>query len=210
VLEHPRPQRAGLSAVEPSRRNPAERLPGGASSQWFDDLIQLQRDRHPPSLLLERTLRAAALAVTPLFDDELMLVVGRAHPLAGRDQVRADVIRGERFILFERGASIRRATDRLFHEIGATPDLALESNDTYFIKLMVERGMGISVLPAWAVRDEVAWGRLARLRIRGHRLRRSVALLSAGRFVSAATRAFLDFVKARREDLQRAARGGWR
>jgi DNA-binding transcriptional LysR family regulator len=155
-------------------------------------------------------VHAPALCITPLFDDELMLVVGHAHRLAGRVEAAVDELRGERLILFERGASIRRATDRFFDEVSLVPDLALESNDTYFIKLMVERGLGISLLPAWAVRDEVAWGRLARLRIRGHHLRRQVALLSSGRFLPSATRVFLDFVRDRRASLREAARGEWR
>jgi DNA-binding transcriptional LysR family regulator len=147
------------------------------------------------------------LQATELFEDELLVVVGHAHPLASRSQVTVDEIRAERLILFERGASIRRATDDFFNKVGITPELALESNDTYFIKLMVERGIGISLLPAWAVRDEVAWGWLARLAIEGHRLRRSVAMVARGRFQASATRAFLDFVLARRDDLQRMARG---
>jgi DNA-binding transcriptional LysR family regulator len=147
------------------------------------------------------------LEVTELFEDELLVVVGHAHPLASRTELTADEIRGERLILFERGASIRRATDDFFNKVGITPELALESNDTYFIKLMVERGIGISLLPAWAVRDEVAWGWLARLRIEGHRLRRSVGMVARGRFQASATRAFLEFVLARKDDLQRMARG---
>jgi LysR family cyn operon transcriptional activator len=147
------------------------------------------------------------LQVTELFEDELMVVVGHAHPLAGRTEVEVDEIRSERFILFERGASIRRATDQFFNQVGITPEQALESNDTYFIKLMVERAIGISLLPAWAVRDEVAWGWLARMRISGHRLRRFVGIVSLGRFQATATRAFLDFVLARKDDLQKMARG---
>ncbi len=148
-----------------------------------------------------------ALTVTPLFEDELVLVIGHAHRLAGREDVGVADIRAERFILFERGNSVRRASDRFFSEAGFAPALALESNDTSFIKLMVERGMGISLLPAWAVRDEVAWGWLARLRVRGRRLKRNVALLLPGRFLPAATRAFADFTRERRSDLQKAARG---
>jgi LysR family cyn operon transcriptional activator len=148
-----------------------------------------------------------ALKVTHLFDDELVLVVGHAHPLAGRGTARLEDIRGERMILFERGASIRRATDRFFHEVGAEPSHAIESNDTYFVKLMVERGLGISLLPAWAVRDEVAWGWLARLKIEGHRLRRSVAAISLGRFQPSATRAFLEFILERKAELQAMAEG---
>jgi DNA-binding transcriptional LysR family regulator len=150
---------------------------------------------------------AASLTVTPLFEDELLLVVGHSHPLAAREEVAIGELRGERFILFERGASIRRATDRFFADAGLQPALALESNDSDFIKLMVERGLGISLLPAWVVKDEVAWGWLARLRVRGQRLKRSVALLLPGRFLPAATRAFADFTRARRLDLQKAARG---
>jgi hypothetical protein len=57
------------------------------------------------------------------------------------------------------------------------------------------------------VRDEVAWGWLAKLRIEGHELRRTVAIISLGRFQPAATRAFLEFMLARREALQAMATG---
>ncbi|HET7294463.1 MAG TPA: LysR family transcriptional regulator, partial [Vicinamibacteria bacterium] len=134
-----------------------------STDQTLADLKSGAADAGFASLPLE----PAALTVTPLFEDELVLVVGYGHPLAGRDVVEVDEIRAERFILFERGASIRRATDRFFAEAGLRPELALESNDTYFIKLMVERGMGISLLPSWAVKDEVAWGWLSSARVGG-------------------------------------------
>jgi LysR family transcriptional regulator, cyn operon transcriptional activator len=147
------------------------------------------------------------LKVTDLFEDELVLVVGHGHRLAGRESATLQEIRGERLILFERGASIRRATDQFFHKVGMEPAPALESNDTYFIKIMVERGIGISLLPAWAVRDEVAWGWLTKLRIEGHRLRRQVAVISLGRFQPSATRAFLAFILERKGELQALAEG---
>jgi DNA-binding transcriptional LysR family regulator len=148
-----------------------------------------------------------ALRVTSLFEDELVLVVGHSHPLAGRAWATIEDVRQERLILLERGSSIRRATDEFFNKVGIQPALALESNDIAFIKLMVERGQGISLLPAWAVRDEGAWGWLAKLRIEGHELRRTVAIISLGRFQPAATRAFLEFMLARREALQAMAMG---
>lgn len=147
------------------------------------------------------------LKVTPLFEDELVLVVGRKHGLARRETVAIDGLEHERFILFERGASIRRATDEFFNRIGTQPTLALESNDTYFIKLMVEHGMGVSLLPAWAVTDEIAAGRLARLRIAGHRIRRSVSMVSLSQFQPSPTRAFLAYILAQKKALQRMAEG---
>jgi len=146
------------------------------------------------------------LQVTRLFDDELVLVVSKEHKLAKKSMASVAEIQGEKLILLERGASIRRATDQFFAQIGARPDLALESNDTYFIKRMIERGVGISLLPSWAVRDEVTAGKLAQLRIAGHHLQRSVALVSLGRFQPSPTRAFIDYIIQNKEKIQEMAR----
>jgi DNA-binding transcriptional LysR family regulator len=148
-----------------------------------------------------------ALQVQELFEDELVAIVGHGHRLADRPLATLDDILAERFILFERGNSVRRATDEFFGEVGSQPRTALESNDTAFIKLMVERGFGISLLPAWAVRDEVRWGWLAQLRIKGHRLRRTVALLALKRFQPSSTRAFVQHTLQNRAALQAMAHG---
>jgi DNA-binding transcriptional LysR family regulator len=144
--------------------------------------------------------------VTQLFEDELVLVVGPRHKLAGRRSVEVGEIKRERFILFEHGASIRRASDAFFKRIELRPETALESNDTYFVKLMVAHGLGLSLMPAWAVREEVETGRLTCLRIEGHELTRSVACVALARFQSAPTRAFIAYILARRDELQRMAR----
>ena len=148
-----------------------------------------------------------SLQVRELFEDELVLVVGPRHALAGAATASVRDIAAERLVLFERGSSIRRATDAFFHRVGVRPALALESNDTYFVKLMVEHGLGVSLLPTWAVRDEVAKGRLVRLAVAGHRLRRSVSMIFLGRRPPAATRAFVEFMLAHREELQAVAHG---
>lgn len=147
-----------------------------------------------------------ALKVTELFEDELVLVVGHNHHLANRKEATVDEIERERLILFERGASIRRATERFFERVNISPRLALESNDTYFIKLMVQHGLGVSLLPSWSVRDEVTAGALAKLRIEGHRLPRSVAMVSLARFQPSPKRAFVSFILRHREHLQESAR----
>ena len=150
---------------------------------------------------------APALEVTELLEDELVLVVAGAHALAGRAAVTVEEVGRERLVVFERGTSIRRTTDDFLKHSGASPAFALESNDTQFIKLMVGRGAGVSFLPSWAVREEVASGALAALAVEGRRLRRAVSVLSLARSRPAPTRAFLDFVLARKAALQEAALG---
>lgn len=153
-----------------------------------------------------------ALQVTELFEDELVLVVGNQHRLAPQRgdalaavPVEAQEIECERLIMFERGTSIRRATEDFFKRAEIRPALALESNDTYFMKRMIEHGLGISLLPSWAVREEVEGGRLAQLEIAGHRLRRSISMISLGRFQPAPTRAFLAFMLRHKAKLQEMA-----
>ncbi|MEW6127136.1 MAG: LysR family transcriptional regulator [Acidobacteriota bacterium] len=147
------------------------------------------------------------LQVTELFNDELVLVVGRKHKFAHQRKIRVEEIEHERLILFERGASVRRATDNFFKQVEIKPDVAMESNDTYFIKRMVEKGLGISVLPSWTVRDELKSGKLAKLKIEGHNLRRTVAMVSLGRFQASATRAFVNFILQNINKLQAIAKG---
>jgi len=147
------------------------------------------------------------LHVTQLFEDELVLVVGKKHPLANQQEVTVEQLEGERLILFERGASIRRTTDAFLKEANIRLKPALESNDTYFIKLMVEHGLGVSLLPGWAVRDEVLDEKLARLQIAGHHLRRKVAMLSLGRFLPSPTRLFLEYILQNKSRLQNMAEG---
>jgi DNA-binding transcriptional LysR family regulator len=148
-----------------------------------------------------------ALKVEPLVDDELLLIVGQHHRLAKKRAVSVREIERERLVLFERGSSIRRTTDQFFDTVGVHPSLALESNDTYFIKLMTEHGWGITLLPAWAVREEVKAGKLAQLHITDHTLRRSVKMVSLGRFQPSATRTFHSFMLSQKDGLRKFAMG---
>ena len=146
-----------------------------------------------------------ALDVTEIFTDELFLVVGKKHRLAGKRSAGANELEHERWVLFERGASIRRATDHYFKKVGIKPEKALESNDTYFVKLMVEHGLGVSLMPSWSVKDEVAAGSLSKLRMLDHKLTRSVSMVSMKGRRSRTIEAFLDFILERRSTLQIAA-----
>jgi DNA-binding transcriptional LysR family regulator len=145
------------------------------------------------------------LEVTELFVDELVLVVGKKHNLASKESVAIAEIGRERWVLFERGASIRRATDDFFKKVQVKPAKALESNDTYFVKLMVEHGLGISLMPSWAVREEIRTGKLAQLGITGHKLERSVGLVSLKGTKSPPIRAFIELMLAEKNRLQAAA-----
>ncbi len=148
------------------------------------------------------------LQFTEIVEDELVLVTGSQHRFKKNKVVKVAELEGERWILFERGASIRRATDAFFKELKLVPEKALESNDTYFIKMMIGKGLGISLLPSWAVREEAASGKLIQRRILHHELRRSVSMVSLKGFQPAPTRAFISHILGKKDELQAHASGG--
>lgn len=145
------------------------------------------------------------LSVTELVQDELVLVAGKKHRFAKSKIIKPGELEKERWILFERGSSIRRATDTFFKKLKLEPEKALESNDTYFIKLMVEKGVGVSLLPSWAVREEVEHDKLIQKKIDGHDLRRSVSMVSLKGFQPAPTREFISYILSQKETLQSLA-----
>ncbi len=147
------------------------------------------------------------LSVTELVEDELVLVAGQKHRFAKSKIIKPSDLEKERWVLFERGSSIRRATDTFFKKLKLEPAKALESNDTYFVKLMVEKGIGVSLLPSWAVREEVANGKLVQNKIHGHELRRSVSMVALKGFQPAPTREFISYILSKKAELQEFALG---
>jgi len=172
-----------------------------STEQTVEDVLEGVADVGFASL----AVYSPVLQVTEIFDDELVLVVGKKHRLAKETEISIKELEKERWILFERGASIRRASDDFFKKVRVEPEMALESNDTYFIKLMIEHGLGVSLMPSWAIREETKSGKLAQIRIRGHELKRSVAMVSLKGAQSAPIRAFIEFMLAQKEKLQTSA-----
>lgn len=172
-----------------------------ATEQTVEDILNGVADVGFASL----AVYSPVLQVTELFDDELVLVVGKKHRLAKETQIKISELQKERWILFERGASIRRATDDFFTKLKIKPETALESNDTYFVKLMIEQGLGISLLPSWAVREEVRNGKLAQIRFKKNKVRRKVSIISLKGAKTAPIRAFIEYILEQKENLQKLA-----
>lgn len=147
------------------------------------------------------------LEVEGLFEDELLVVTGPKHKFSRSDLVEIKPLSKQRWILFERGASIRRATDEFFKQVDLEPETALESNDADFVKLMIEKGLGISLLPVWTVKEELQKKKLGVAKIKGHKLKRSVAMVYLRGNLSAPIREFTEFVSSRRKKLQALASG---
>ena len=152
----------------------------------------------------------------PFADNPLVVIAPVAHPLARRRRVPLGALAGETFIVREPGSGTRSSMERAFAERAFVPRIGavMSSNET--IKQAVMAGMGIALLSRHTIGLELQTGRLAELDVAGLPLmRRWYVVRRAGRFESAASTAFVDFVVASapgvlRELLprQRAAAGG--
>lgn len=172
-----------------------------STEQTVEDILEGVADVGFASL----AVYSPVLQVVELFDDELVLAVGKKHRFAGEKEISIKELEKERWILFERGSSIRRATDDFFKKVKIEPETSLESNDTYFIKIMIEHGLGVSLMPSWSVREETKNGKLAQIRIKGHALMRSVSMVSLKAAQSAPIRAFIEYMLAQKDKLQSSA-----
>ena len=110
-----------------------------------------------------RALANQEIETIPLFTDTLVLIAGPGHRLArsspGRQARMADLA-GEVLVLFGRSSSYLEFTTATFRQAGVLPGSVLELDNIEAAKKMVERGLGVSLVPASTVTTELAAGTL--------------------------------------------------
>ncbi|HEY4791707.1 MAG TPA: LysR family transcriptional regulator substrate-binding protein, partial [Actinomycetes bacterium] len=115
-----------------------------------------------------RALANQEIETIPLYTDTLVLIAGPGHRLArsptGRQARMADLA-GEVLVLFGRSSSYLEFTTATFRQAGVLPGSVLELDNIEAAKKMVERGLGVSLVPASTVAGELAAGTLARIEL---------------------------------------------
>jgi DNA-binding transcriptional LysR family regulator len=115
-----------------------------------------------------RALANQEIETIPLFTDTLVLIAGPGHRLArsspGRQARLADLA-GEVLVLFGRSSSYLEFTTATFRQAGVLPGSVLELDNIEAAKKMVERGLGVSLVPSSTVAGELAAGTLARIEL---------------------------------------------
>ena len=97
--------------------------------------------------------------------EPICVVAPAGHPLADEPSVSLEELAQQEFLLTERGMSYRDALDQCMeaHHLALRPYIELGS--AAMLAEMVEQGMGLSFLPEYIVRKELATHRLARLHV---------------------------------------------
>jgi LysR family hydrogen peroxide-inducible transcriptional activator len=88
-----------------------------------------------------------------LFSEELLLALPPGHLLAKRRSVGAVDLESERFILMKEGHCLGDQVLRFCNRRDFQPQVSLRSTQIETIKALVQSGLGISLIPAMAVKS---------------------------------------------------------
>jgi len=137
------------------------------------------------------------ITVIPWRREEMVLAVAPQHALAARaDAVSPQELNGADFISFDEELPIRRHMDRFLKEHGVEVNVALHFDNIQMIKEAVTHRVGVSIVPARIMREDVQQGRLAAVRIADASLFRPLGIIhrKKKRFHRVA-QAFLDLLR---------------
>jgi LysR family transcriptional regulator, transcription activator of glutamate synthase operon len=98
-------------------------------------------------LSVTERIESHGLGLHQLVSEELVLIVARAHRLAGRRRVRMGELADEDFISYREGSRLRELLTSAGRQAGFDPHVTLESNESERVRRLVERGLGVAILP---------------------------------------------------------------
>jgi DNA-binding transcriptional LysR family regulator len=139
-----------------------------------------------------------AIKSVPVATDELALVVAPDHPLAPKKIVSVRELGAEAFIAHNVPSPYREKVVKTFEKQRTPLNISMEMPTLEAIKRLVEKGMGVALIPRLAAHVEISRKQLVGLTVREMRLERRLHLIyRKGATLSHAAKAFL-----------RVARGG--
>jgi len=137
------------------------------------------------------------LTVIPWRKEEMVLAAAPVHPLAARGgSITPRELSGVDFIAFDDDLPIRRHLDRFLKDHGVAVNVTLHFDNIQMIKEAVTHNVGISIMPFRTMREDIAQGRLAAVRLAGAELFRPLGIVhrKKKRFHGVA-QAFLDLLR---------------
>lgn len=83
-----------------------------------------------------------------LLSEDIVLAVSEHNALYGKKKVISEDLINQRFITMPDDSSIFRYTQRICSDMGFTPEIAIQSDDPYYVRKYVELGLGIAFVPS--------------------------------------------------------------
>lgn len=133
-----------------------------------------------------------------LFDDHLVFIAGRGHPMAGRADIPVADLAREGWVVPRAGVPARAQFDALFAAAGvALPDSILECGSILLMREILAEGRLLGCISGTQAMAEIREGLVARLAVRADLPGRPIGLTTRADWEpTAAQRQMLDLIRA--------------
>lgn len=117
------------------------------------------------------------LIITPICEDELVVVCGKEHRLAHYDAVTLDMLHGQNYVSRESGSTNKNQFTQIMEERGYHLHPIFQSTNTEAIKNAVLHGRGVAIFSRRMVEKEVASGEMVILPMKDVSVKRTFDLI---------------------------------
>jgi len=148
------------------------RVLSGPSPRSIERLLEGDLD----AALLSLPVTDPKLRIFEIGRDELVVITAPSHELAGRKRLEVAELAGRPLLVYERRSSTFRLVERALLEASIFPRIVMELDHLGAVARMVRAGLGLAIVPRWAVADDLAAGRLCALTIGKNGLARAWGL----------------------------------
>lgn len=180
-------------------------LKTGSSEEILASLRGLEVDVGIIATGIERSQVEGGIQYTPLFRESLIAICPRSHPLLNEVPIPSQqFVRHPQYLYYRGGERYQEKINALAPGEGASRRMELDTIAA--IKETVRAGLGISIIPGGAIREEDReWLAVAPLEVppqRAHLLSRTLAVVvRAGDELTPLSREFLEFLRNHRKEL---------
>ena len=126
-----------------------------------------------------------------LYDDPMLAVMPKGHPLAVYDEIPLDLFESSAFVVSD--YTYLNDVHRILKTAGVTPDIKYTSHNDYSILSMVEHNLGISILPALILRGKT--GNFEARPLKPYAVRRLGMAVASATDMSPAMKIFIEYAK---------------
>ncbi len=119
-----------------------------------------------------------------LFQDDLIVAVPVTHPWAQKKEITLEQLLDVDFITRGRSSGTRLAAEAILEKHGLNPakrDIVAEMGSTEAVREAVKAGIGIAILSSRAIADDIRYGTMAAVTIKGIEMQRPFYLITRKR-----------------------------
>ena len=141
-------------------------LDEGSSLDMINSLLAFKNE----VAVIAKASENPGVTFVPLSQEELVIIIPPNHPLTAKRSVSPQDIAKEPLIMKETGSGTRKRVNMFFEQHHCTPNALMETSNNDFIKQLVQKGEGISILVKACVAAEIEEGKLAIVPLKGQRI----------------------------------------